>query len=150
MPNPWDACFCLRLCCRIAAARADASTVQHMPSVQLQWSQALLLLQDSFFKHEQEADVQELRNKLIADGKFQHLLQGGDPDAHASAPSGDAVSPVLMEVLQASARISVPDAARRRVWELCEPGALLWPCVVDVTSRTVLDVHGCCCASVQP
>ena len=65
--------------------------------------------------------MQELRKKLIQDGKFQHLLEGGDPDEDVPEQESDVVSPVLMEVLQASARVSVPDAARQRVWELCAP-----------------------------
>ena len=89
-----------------------------------------------------------LRDKLIKDGHFQHLLDGGDPEAldprggDEGAGSGgnggdDAISPVLMEVLQASSRVSVPDAARRRVWELCVPVATLTRC------------HICACAALM-
>ena len=81
----------------------------------------------------QEADIQDLRKKLLESGKFdQDLLEAGDlPVLDALS---DDVSPVLMEVLQASARVSVPDAAKQRVWELCEP--FLLPCPVSSVQDT--------------
>jgi len=55
----------------------------------------------------------------MVQGKFTQEYLGSDA-LHALSSNDDAVSPVLMEVLQASSRMSVPDAAKRRVWELCD------------------------------
>lgn len=82
----------------------------------------------------QEADIQELRKRLIKQGRFTEEFLGADA-LHALEDADGSVSPVLMEVLQIQARISVPDAARRRVWELYVPPSK------PVTS---------CCISVHP
>jgi hypothetical protein len=78
----------------------------------------------------QEADIQELRKRLIKQGRFTEEFLGADAlQALQSADDGN-VSPVLMEVLQIQARMSVPDAARRRVWELCaSPSTSCFPAV---------------------
>jgi hypothetical protein len=68
----------------------------------------------------QEADIQVLRKRLIKEGRFTTEYLGADALEALKDDNGD-VSPVLMEVLQASSRMSVPDAARRRVWELYGP-----------------------------
>ena len=65
----------------------------------------------------QEADIQELRKRLIKQGRFTEEFLGADALQALEVADGN-VSPVLMEVLQIQARMSVPDAARRRVWEL--------------------------------
>lgn len=65
----------------------------------------------------QEADIQEIRRRLIDQGRFTEEYLGADA-LSALRQSPDDVSPVLMEVLQASARVDVPNAARQRVWEL--------------------------------
>lgn len=65
----------------------------------------------------QEADIQELRRRLIDQGRFTEDYLGADA-LNALRKSPDDVSPVLMEVLQASARMDVPNAARQRIWEL--------------------------------
>jgi hypothetical protein len=67
----------------------------------------------------QEADIQELRKRLIKQGRFTEEFLGADALQALQRADDDNVSPVLMEVLQIQARMSVPDAARRRVWELC-------------------------------
>lgn len=69
----------------------------------------------------QEADIQELRKKLIKQGK---LKEGEEAPAVLLGQKiydadGIEISPVLMEVLQASARLSDPMANRKRIWELC-------------------------------
>lgn len=65
----------------------------------------------------QEADIQELRRRLIDQGRFTEDYLGADA-LKVLRQSPDDVSPVLMEVLQASARMDVPNAARHRIWEL--------------------------------
>lgn len=67
----------------------------------------------------QEADIQDLRRRLIDQGRFTEDYLGADA-LHALRKPDD-VSPVLMEVLQASARMDVPTAARQRIWELYDP-----------------------------
>ena len=69
----------------------------------------------------QEADIQELRKRMMQQGKLTQEFLGADAMHALTSGNDDAVSPVLMEVLQASSRLSVPDAAKRRVWELCAP-----------------------------
>jgi len=64
----------------------------------------------------QEADIQELRRKLIKEGK---LAVHPQPAPVILDRDGEPISPVLMEVLQASARLADPSAARKRIWELC-------------------------------
>eukprot|EP00892_Ulva_mutabilis_P009141 jgi/Ulvmu1/659/UM010_0030.1 len=76
-----------------------------------------LAREDGYFKQEQEADIQVLRRRLIDQGRFTEDYLGADAFT-ALRQSPDDVSPVLMEVLQASARMDVPNAARHRIWEL--------------------------------
>ena len=61
-----------------------------------------------------------MRKRMLDSGKFdQDLLECAGSEAEVLRAAKETASPVLMEVLQASARVSVPDAAKQRVWELC-------------------------------
>jgi hypothetical protein len=68
----------------------------------------------------QEADIQDLRKRLILQGKFNQEYLGTDA---MQALSREDASNVSMEVLQASSRLSIPDAAKQRVWELYGPAS---------------------------
>lgn len=82
----------------------------------------------------QEADIQDLRRRLIDQGRFTEDYLGADA-LHALRKPDD-VSPVLMEVLQASARMDVPNAARHRIWELYDPSPHLLHTVIVGTAGT--------------
>jgi hypothetical protein len=98
----------------------------------------------------QEADIQELRKRFMDEGRFSQVLLD---EGQVLDESRDTVSPVLMQVLQASARTSVPNAAKRRIWLMCAaetPVPVASSTIPPWVHTNVLDPHSsrpcCTCA----
>ncbi|KAL4525702.1 hypothetical protein Ndes2526B_g09360 [Nannochloris sp. 'desiccata'] len=72
----------------------------------------------AYFKMEQEASIQEHKNRLIKEGKLKSNESPSSSTTTSSFTNSEANYDTLPEVLAAQARVDAPNAAKRKAYEL--------------------------------